>query len=164
MEAGRGGQVRELRQEAPGGLPFTQRYKTLRLLLLGSSPMPYRGAVGYCEYGEGDSKLQQLPLQNFLHESRTAFPLECRCSQLAHSCANSVPKLSVSSSLSLRCIYCCRFVANITAELQKSKPCEGAIGRELMERELEALNRDRESIEKKLGLPLSSFAGARQWG
>eukprot|EP00903_Cladosiphon_okamuranus_P014924 g13818.t2 len=55
-----------------------------------------------------------------------------------------------------------RFVANITAELQKSEPCQGAIRRELMERELEALNRDRESIEKKLGLLLSSFAVARK--
>eukprot|EP00752_Nemacystus_decipiens_P007893 g7052.t1 len=57
-----------------------------------------------------------------------------------------------------------KFVANITAELQKSKPCEGAISRELMELELGALNRDRESIEQKLGLLLPSFAVAPKDG
>ena len=61
--------------------------------------------------------------------------------------------------MSLRSLYK-RFVAKISAELRKSRPCKGAVSRELMEQELGALNRDRETIEKKLGMLLPSFAGA----
>lgn len=54
-----------------------------------------------------------------------------------------------------------RFGAKIFAELQKDSPCKGVIRRDLLEMELGALERDRKSIETKLGLLLSSFAGSR---
>lgn len=59
-------------------------------------------------------------------------------------------------------LFCCsvlRVHAILSAELTKTTPCKGVVSRELLELELRALAVDRESIEDKLGLMLSSFAG-----
>lgn len=45
-----------------------------------------------------------------------------------------------------------RVQANIANELEKEHPCEGTVSRELLELEMDALCRDRWSIEKKLSL------------
>lgn len=110
----------------------------------------------------GDSKLLQPSAPAlYMCTSKRLSPLECCLALSSHVPAQQCsPRLSVSSTVPpLNISYIRRFVANITAELRKNKPCEGAISRELMERELAALNRDRGSLEKKLGLLLSSFAG-----
>ena len=49
-----------------------------------------------------------------------------------------------------------RFGAKIAGELLKSVPCEGAVSRELLELELGELKRDRDILEDKLTLLLSS--------
>ena len=79
-----------------------------------------------------------------------------------HSNLLGTRKESVTTS-ALGCFSGVRFVAKITAELTKESPCKGVLSRELLELELRALTLDRESIENKLGLLLSSFAGSQPW-
>lgn len=111
-----------------------------------------RGVTYRQGQGKEGTKEQKLPLQLFIWDSRRPSPAECV--RVLHRYRPSV------SSACLSAVQHLRFVANITAELQQSKPCKGVVSRELMERELGALNRDRESIEKRLGLLLPLFAGA----